>query len=63
MFKDARSVSLYPYKGHKSCNMLSILKKLTLPKALQQNCDKKCVFGQKVKTQQQQNKYKNACRS
>jgi len=28
-FKDARSVSLYPYDD-KSCNMLSMLNKLTL---------------------------------
>jgi len=37
LLKDARSVSLYPYTviGHKSCNMLSILNKLTLQKELQ----------------------------
>ena len=33
-FKDARSVSLYPY-SHKSCKMLSILNKLTLQKDFQ----------------------------
>jgi len=32
---DARSVSLYPIIGHKSCKILSILNKLTLQKELQ----------------------------
>jgi len=41
--------------GHKSCNMLSILNKLTFQKELQ-NCVTNNVFGQKVKTQQQHNK-------
>jgi len=48
-------LGLYLYTliiDHKSCNMLSILNKLTLQKELQK-CDEKCGFGQKVKTQQQ----------
>jgi len=53
--------------GHKSCNMLSILNKLTyyIAKGIAKYCNKYCVFGQKVKTQQQQHKqiikHKNPC--
>jgi len=39
--------------GHKSCNMLSILNKLTLQKEWQKCVTCNRVFGQKVKTQQQ----------
>jgi len=40
---------LYTLKiGHKSCKILSILKKNN-SKGLAKFCDKKCVFGQKVK--------------
>jgi len=51
-------LGLYLYTlviGHKSCSMLSILNKLTLHKELQKNCNKACVFGQKVKTQKPPN--------
>jgi len=41
--------------GHKSCNMLSILNKLTLQKELQKMCDEKCVL-KKVKTNKKKQK-------
>ena len=44
---------------HKSCNISGILNKLTLQKELQNYVTKNCVSGQKVKTQQQQNKTSN----
>jgi len=44
--------------SHKSGKMLSILNKLTLQMDLQ-FCDKLCVNGQKVKTQQQENRKSN----
>jgi len=45
--------------------MLSILKKLTLQKELQNIVTNNVLFGQKVKTQQQQNQKsnKNPCQS
>ena len=55
-------LGLYLYTliiGHKSCNMLSILNKLTLEKELQNLVTSIMCFGQKVKTQQQQNKKSN----
>jgi len=51
-----KMLGLYLYTliiGHKSCNMLSILNKLTLQKELQNFVTCHRVFGQKVKTQQQ----------
>jgi len=53
--KDARSVSLYPYNRSKSCNMFSILNKVTLQKKLQNvlTNNKNYVFGQKSKNTQQ----------
>jgi len=45
--------------GHKSCNMLSILKKLTLQKELP-NVVTNNVFWTKDKAQQQQNKNKKS---
>jgi len=42
--------------SHKSCNMLSILNKLIFVKGIANFCDKLCVFGQKIKTQQQNKK-------
>ena len=53
-------LGLYLYTlifGHKPCNMLSTLNKLTLQKKIGKFCDKQCVFGQKVKTQQQNKKW------
>jgi len=49
-------LGLYLYTliiGHKYCKMLSILNK---KKGIAKFCDKYCVFGQKVKPQQKQNK-------
>jgi len=46
-------LGLYLYTliiGHKSCNMLSIINKLTLQKELQKFVTYNRVFGQKVKT-------------
>jgi len=61
-FKDARSVSLFPYKRSQSfyyiC-MLSILNKLTLYKELQTFVTNYVFLDKKVKTQQQQNKKSN----
>jgi len=57
---------LYSLKfGHKSCNILSLLNKLTLQKKIAKFCDKNVFFGQKVKSQQQNKKikHKNPCRS
>jgi len=54
--------SLYLYTliiSHKSCKILSILKELTLQKDLQNIVTNKVFFGQKLKTQQQQNKKSN----
>jgi len=45
--------------GHKSCIMLSLVNKLTLNKKLQNLVTTNVFFGQKVKTQQQQNKKSN----
>jgi len=62
-FGQLKMLGLYLYTliiGHKSCKMLSILNKLTLQKDLRNVVTKKCVFGQKVKTQQEQDK---KCRS
>jgi len=46
-------LGLYPYIliiGHKSCNMLSILNKLTLQKKLQNFVTNNVFFNKKVKT-------------
>ena len=51
---------LYSYIiSHKTCKMLSIVNKLTLQKDLQNIVTNKVFFGQKLKTQQQQNKKSN----
>ena len=45
-----KMLGLYLYTliiDHKSCNMLSILKKLTLQKGLQNFCDKNVLFDKK----------------
>ena len=42
--------------GQKSCNMLSILNKLTFQKELQNFVTNNVLLGEKVKTQPQQNK-------
>jgi len=47
---------LYTVIGHKSCNMLIILNKLTLLKELQTFVTNNVFFDKKVKTQQQQSK-------
>jgi len=52
-------LGLYLYTliiGHKSCNMLSILNKLTLLKELQTFVTNNVFFDKKVKPQQQQSK-------
>jgi len=52
-------LGLYLYTliiSHKSCNMLSILNKLTLWKELQTFVTNNVFLDKKVKTQQQQNK-------
>jgi len=55
--KDARSVYIYTLIiGHKSCNQLSILNKLTLQKKLQNCMTKNVLLDKQVKTKQQQNK-------
>jgi len=54
-------LGLYLYNliiGHKSCNMLSVLNKLTLQKELQK-CVTNNVFWTNSKTQQQQSKKSN----
>ena len=45
--------------GHKSCNMLSIINRLTLQKELQSFVTNNVFFDKKIKTQQQQNKKSN----
>jgi len=45
--------------GHKSCNMLSILNKLTFQKELQNIVTNNVLLDKKVKTKQQQNKKSN----
>jgi len=50
-FNDARSVSLYPY------NQSKVLQYVRYTKYI--NIAKECAFGQKVKTQQQQNEKSN----
>jgi len=57
---------LYTLKiSHKSCNMSKVLNTLALQKGIANLCDKYCVFGQILKTQQQQLKkpHKNPCLS
>ena len=50
--------------GHKSCNMLSMLNKLTLKKELQTLVTNNVFLDKKVKTQPKQKiKHKNPCRS
>jgi len=54
-------LGLYLYTliiGHKSCNRLSILNKLTLSKELQTCVTNNVFFDKKGKTQQQQRKKK-----
>ena len=55
-------LGLYLYTliiGHKYCNMLSILNKLTLYKDLQTFVTNNVFLDKKVKTQEQQNKKSN----
>jgi len=61
-------LGLYHYTiiiGHKSCNMLSILNKLTLQKKLENFVTNNVFFDKKVKTTttKQKIKHKNPCRS
>jgi len=64
IFKDARSAFYTRKIGHKSCNMLGILNKLTLQKALQTFLTNNVLLDNKVKTLKQRNKrikHKNPC--
>ena len=57
-----KTLGLYLYTliiGHKYCNMLSILNKLTLQKEKQNVVTNNVFLDKKVKTQQQQNKKSN----
>jgi len=57
-----KMLGLYPYSliiGHKSCNVLIMLNKLPLQRELQNVVTNNVFFGQKVKTQPQQNKKSN----
>jgi len=64
-----KMLGLYLYTlifGHKSCNILSILNKLTLQKEFQNFVTKTCVFWTKSKnttTTKPKIKHKNPCRS
>ena len=61
-FSMLKILGLYLYAlliGHKYCNMLSILNKLTLQKILQIFGTNNVVLDKKVKTQQQQNRTSN----
>jgi len=57
--KDARSVSLYSYKRSQILKRVRYTKSINIANGIAKLCDKKCVFRQKVKTQQQQNKISN----
>jgi len=57
-----KMLGLYLYTliiGHKSCNMLSILNKLTFQRELQNIVTNHVLFDKKVKTKQQENKNSN----
>jgi len=56
LFKGARSVSLYPYNRSQILQYVKYTKYIKITKGIAKLCEKRCVFGQKVKTQQQQNK-------
>ena len=58
-FKDARSISLYPYNRSQIMQYVKYTKSINITKGIAKLCDKKYVFGQKEKNQQQQNKKSN----
>ena len=58
-FKDARSVSLYPYNQLQILQIIKNTNKINIAKGFAKLCDKQCIYGQKIKTKQQQNKEKS----
>ena len=57
--KDARSVSFYPFNRSQILQYVKYTRYINITKGMAKLCDKKCVFGQKEKNQQQQNKKKS----
>ena len=62
-FKDAKPVFLYLLIGHKSCNMLSMLNKLTLQKELQIPSNVFMTKNKNTKTTKQKSKHNKPCRN